>query len=55
MSLDSVDLLLRVTLIEVVDKGNRNIGVSSLLVLLLLEIVVGAVDGTEMVIERGIK
>ena len=45
MSLDPSDLLLRVTSIEVVDAGDRNIGTSSLLVLLLLDIVVGAVGG----------
>ena len=33
------------TLIEVVDAGDCNVGASSLLVLLLLEIVVGAVGG----------
>ena len=53
--MDSSDLLLRATSVEVVGAGDCNIGASSLLVLLLLEIVVGAVGGIVGVVERGSK
>ena len=56
MTLNSSDLVLRATSVEVVGAGNCNVvGASSLLLLLLLGMDDGAVGGTMGVVERGIK
>ena len=53
--MDSSDLLLRAPSVEVVGAGDCDIGASSLLLLLSVGIVVGAVGGIGVVIERGSK